>query len=107
MLFSILGWNCFSNSLARFSSESGETHVMSREWVMPIVVSIAVVILLGLFISAIGLGGLDDVTRQALKFGGEAGFWVLRPIVLLDWIGCWLACRVWKLAFGNVRRRRL
>ena len=70
-------------SLARFSSESGETHVMSREWVMPIVVSIAVVILLGLFISAIGLGGLDDVTRQALKFGGEAGFWVLRPILLL------------------------
>lgn len=70
-------------SLARFSSESGETHVMSREWVMPIVVSVAVVVFLGLVISAIGLGGLDDVTRETLSFGGKAGFWVLRPILLL------------------------
>jgi len=70
-------------SLARFSSESGETHVMSREWVMPIVVSVAAVVFLGLVISAIGLGGLDDVTRATLKFGGTAGFWVLRPVLLL------------------------
>ncbi len=70
-------------SLARFSSESGETHVMSREWVMPIVVSVAAVIFLGLVISAIGLGGLDDVTRATLRFGGTAGFWVLRPVLLL------------------------
>ncbi len=70
-------------SLARFSSESGETHVMSREWLMPIVVSIAAVVFLGLMISAIGLGGLDDVTRGLLRFGGTAGFWVLRPVLLL------------------------
>ena len=70
-------------SLARFSYESGETHAMSREWVMPIVVSVAAVVLLGLFISAIGLGGLDDVTRETLRFGGTAGFWVLRPVLLL------------------------
>ena len=70
-------------SLARFSYESGETHAMSREWVMPIVVSVAAVVLLGLFMSAIGLGGLDDVTRETLRFGGTAGFWVLRPVLLL------------------------
>lgn len=70
-------------SLARFSSESGETHAMSREWVMPILASVAAVVLLGLVISAIGLGGLDDVTRGALKVGGTAGFWVLRPVLLL------------------------
>ena len=70
-------------SLARFSSESGETHAMSGEWVMPIVVSVAAVLLLGLVISGIGLGGLDDVTRGALRFGGTAGFWVLRPVFLL------------------------
>ncbi len=70
-------------SLARFSSESGETHAMSREWMMPIVVSVAAVVLLGLVISGIGLGGLDDVTRETLKFGGKAGFWVLRPVLLL------------------------
>ncbi|MDA1271690.1 MAG: DUF4129 domain-containing protein [Chloroflexi bacterium] len=70
-------------SLARFSSESGETHVMSREWVMPILVSVGAVVVLGLFISAIGLGGLDDVTRDTLSFGGTAGFWILRPLMLL------------------------
>ncbi len=70
-------------SLARFSSEIGETHVMSREWVMPIVVSVGAVVLVGLFISAIGLGGLDDVTRGTLSYGGKAGFWVLRPVLLL------------------------
>ena len=38
---------------------------------------------MGLVISAIGLGGLDDVTRETLRIGGEAGFLVLRPILLL------------------------
>ncbi len=70
-------------SLARFSSESAETHVMSREWLMPIVVSVAVVVGLGLVISAVGLGGLDDVTRGVLRFAGTAGFWILRPVLLL------------------------
>ena len=70
-------------SLARFSSESGETHTMSREWIMPIVVSVAAVVFFGLVISAIGLGGLDDVTRGIVKFGGAAGFWILRPVLLL------------------------
>ncbi|MCH7736690.1 MAG: DUF4129 domain-containing protein [Chloroflexi bacterium] len=70
-------------SLARFSSESGETHTMSREWLMPIVVSVGAVVVLGLVISAIGLGGLDDVTRETVKFGGNAGFWILKPVLLL------------------------
>ena len=66
-------------SLVRFSSESGETHNMSREWLMPIVVSIGGVVVFGLIISALGLGGLDDVTRGVVKYGGEAGFWILQP----------------------------
>ena len=70
-------------SLARFSADSGETHTMSREWVMPILVSVGAVVVLGLVISAIGLGGLDDVTQATLKFGGSAGFWILRPVLLL------------------------
>ncbi|MDE0824444.1 MAG: DUF4129 domain-containing protein [Dehalococcoidia bacterium] len=67
-------------SLARFSSESGETHSMSREWLMPIMVSIGGVVVVGLIISALGLGGLDDVTRGFVKYGGEAGFWILQPL---------------------------
>jgi hypothetical protein len=70
-------------SLARFSSESGETHSMSREWLMPILASVGAVIFLGLVISAIGLGGLDDVTKEIVKFAGDAGFWILRPVLLL------------------------
>ncbi len=70
-------------SLARFSADSGETHTMSREWVMPILASVGAVVVLGLVISAIGLGGLDDVTQETLKFGGSAGFWILRPVLLL------------------------
>jgi len=41
------------------------------------------VVFLGLIISAIGLGGLDDVTKEIVKFAGNAGFWILRPILLL------------------------
>ena len=70
-------------SLARFSSESGETHTMSMEWVMPILVSVGAVVVLGLVISAIGLGGLDEVTRETVRFLGAAGFWLLRPVLLL------------------------
>ena len=73
----------FGLSLARFSSESGETHTMSREWVMPILASVGAVVVLGLVISAIGLGGLDDVTKEIVKFSGNAGFWILRPVLLL------------------------
>ena len=57
-------------SLARFSFESGETHSMSREWLILIVVSIGGVVVVGLIISALGLGGLDDVTRGFVKYGG-------------------------------------
>ncbi|MDA1129378.1 MAG: DUF4129 domain-containing protein [Chloroflexi bacterium] len=84
--FLVIGFFAFGLlglSLARFSSEIGETHIMSREWVMPILASIGAVVALGLVISAIGMGGLDDVTRGTLKFGGSAGFWVLRPLLLL------------------------
>ncbi|MBM12885.1 MAG: hypothetical protein CL759_12495 [Chloroflexi bacterium] len=70
-------------SLARFSSEIGETHVMSGEWMMPILVSVGGVVLVGLVISAIGLGGLDDVTRGIIKIGSDGGFWILRPILLV------------------------
>jgi len=40
--------------------------MMSREWLMPIIVSVGAVVALGLVISAFGLGGLDDVTIRDL-----------------------------------------
>lgn len=69
-------------ALARFSSEAGDSQNMALDWWAPIVVSVAVVLLLGLLISAAGLGGLDDVTRALLKIIGNIGFWVLKPILL-------------------------
>lgn len=41
--------------------------MMSREWLMPIIVSVGAVVALGLVISAFGLGGLDDVTIRDLE----------------------------------------
>lgn len=69
-------------ALARFSSEAGDSQIMSFEWWMPITVSVGAVLILGLVISGIGLGGLDDVTRALLKLIGNIGFWVIKPLLL-------------------------
>jgi len=69
-------------SLSRFSSDFGESHVMSREWVLPIVASVGLVLLMALVISGIGLGGLDGLTRSILKIIGFVGLWILKPILL-------------------------
>ena len=83
-------------SLARFSAESVDVQGMSRDWLLPIGVAVAAVLLLGLLISALGLGGLDDVTRAILRLVGKVGEWILRPILLgLGYIAAVL------VAFGN------
>ncbi len=69
-------------SLSRFSSDFGESQVMSRDWLLPIAASVGAVLLLALLISGIGLGGLDDVVRAILKFIGFVGLWILKPILL-------------------------
>ncbi len=69
-------------SLARFSSEAGDTQVMSLDWLIPIGVSVGGVLLLGMVISVVGLGGLDDVTRALLGAVGNAGLWILHPVLL-------------------------
>ena len=40
------------------------------------------VLVLGLLISAVGIGGLDDVTRAILKVIGTAGLWAVKPVLL-------------------------
>ena len=86
-------------SLARFSWEAGESQQMSINWWVPIGVVTVAVLALGLLISAVGLGGLDDVTRLVLRTVHTIGFWMLRPILLvlggLVWLmvglGNWIA----------------
>ena len=83
--FLVLGFfavGLFGLSLARFSAESADLQIMSREWFLPIGVAVGAVLLLALLISGIGLGGLDDVTRAILRVIGKIGEWVLRPILL-------------------------
>ena len=70
-------------ALARFSSDSGEEREMPTQWLWPIVASVGVVLLLGLLISGLGLGGLDDVTRTVARAVGAAGYWMLEPVLLL------------------------
>ena len=70
-------------ALARFSSESGEEREMPARWLWPIIASVGVVLLLGLLISGLGLGGLDDVTRSVASAVGAAGYWMLEPVLML------------------------
>ena len=70
-------------SLARFSWEAGESQAMSINWWVAIGVATVAVLALGLLISAVGLGGMDDVTRLLLRIVHTIGFWVLQPILLV------------------------
>ena len=69
-------------ALARFSSETGESQTMSLDWWLPIAASVTAVLLLGLLAAALGLGGLDEVTRSTLGMIGFVGFWVAKPLLL-------------------------
>jgi hypothetical protein len=69
-------------SMARFASESGEAQVMPMEWLIAIGVAVGGVLFLGLVLSLLGLGGLDDVTRTIFGFAGKIGLWILKPIAL-------------------------
>ena len=70
-------------AVARFSSDSGEEREMPTQWIWPIAASVGVVLLLGLLISGLGLGGLDDVTRAVASAVGAAGYWMLEPVLML------------------------
>lgn len=70
-------------ALARFESESGEERDLPGEWVWPIAASVGGVLLLGLAVSGLGLGGLDDVARALARGIGAAGYWLLEPALLL------------------------
>ena len=88
-------------ALARFSFEGGDNQQMSIDWLMPIAVTVGAVLVLGLLVSAAGLGGLDDVTREVLSTIRTVGFWILTPVLLLIGlivelmvtIGNWLSSR--------------
>ena len=69
-------------SLARFSWEATESQPMSRDWLLPIGICVGGVLLLGLMVSLLGLGGLDDLTRAILRMVGTAGLWVIKPVLL-------------------------
>ena len=70
-------------ALARFSSETGEEREMPTQWLWPIAASAGAVLVLGLLVSGLGLGGLDDVTRAVARAVGAAGYWMLEPVLLL------------------------
>ncbi len=70
-------------ALARFSAESGEDRSLPQQWIWPIIGSVGAVLLLGLMVSGLGLGGLDDVTRVILDAVGAVGLRILEPIIML------------------------
>jgi hypothetical protein len=84
LVISFFGVGLAGMALARFTSESGGDLGMSRQWFLAIGASIGAVLLVGVAISALGLGGLDDVTRAILRVVGTVGTWVLRPIIIVS-----------------------
>ena len=82
LVISFFAVGLFGLSLARFSTESADAPVMSREWLLPIGVAVGAVLALAMVVSALGVGGLDDVTRAILRMLGRVSEWLLRPILL-------------------------
>ena len=70
-------------ALARFSADGGEHRELPAQWVWPIAACVGGVLALGLLISGLGLGGLDDVSRAVVGFVGAVGFEILEPILML------------------------
>ena len=70
-------------ALARFSADGGEGRALPRQWVWPIIVCVAGVLLLGLLISGLGLGGLDDVSRAVAGLIGAVGLKIIEPVIML------------------------
>ncbi len=70
-------------AIARFSADGGEEREMPLQWLWPIVVCVGCVLALGLLISGLGLGGLDDVTRAVAKLIGAVGLRILEPVLML------------------------
>ena len=70
-------------ALARFSDESGEERRMPTQWIWPIAACVGGVLALGLLISGLGLGGLDDVTRTVVRTVGAIGYRIIEPVLML------------------------
>ena len=70
-------------ALARFFDEGSENRQMPSQWIWPIAACVGGVLALGLLVSAVGLGGLDDVTRFILRTVGAVGYRILEPFLLV------------------------
>ncbi|MDP6548750.1 MAG: DUF4129 domain-containing protein [Dehalococcoidia bacterium] len=82
LVVAFIGVGLAGLSMARFTWEAKESQGMPAAWWVPIGTSVGAVIVLALLVGAAGIGGLDDVTRSALKTAGDVGFLVLSPIIL-------------------------
>lgn len=70
-------------ALARFSAESSEERELPAQWIWPILACVGGVLCLGLLISVLGVGGLDDVTRTTVRAVGQLGYRILEPILMV------------------------
>ena len=72
----------FSLALGRLAWEAGTPKTVTGNWWAPIGLCVAGVVVIGLIVSAAGMGGLDDVTRELLSGVGHVGLVILKPIFL-------------------------
>lgn len=69
-------------ALSRFTAED-PTGYMNRGWLTAIGGGIAGLLLLALILGVLGVGGLDDAARAAMRGLNWLALWILRPLLLL------------------------
>ncbi len=82
-LVAFFGVGLTSLALARFSRFSTISTVLGREWMLPVLGSVGLVLGLGVALSLLLAGGIDDLARGLLEMVGEVALWVLTPVILV------------------------
>ena len=68
-------------SLARFAGQPSNYQVSLKAWLVPICISVAIVILVGMIMGGLGISGLDQSLKTLLQVFGNVAEWILKPLL--------------------------
>ena len=90
-------------SLARFAGQPSNYQVSLKAWLVPICISVAIVILVGMIMGGLGISGLDQSVQILLQVFGDIAEWILKPLLYvlgfigsaLIFLGTWVSDLFW------------
>ena len=68
-------------SLARFAGQPSNYQVSLKAWLIPICLSVAIVISVGMIMGGLGISGLDQSLQILLQVFGDIAEWILKPLL--------------------------